>query len=269
MEPTTLSPDAGLILPARSAERMFALDDIHIRSGGDGRTVVAYAAMFDTPAEITDQDGHYVETISRSAFDRTIARPLNQIGVFYNHAKTMYGTPSERFSMPLGLPLEITTDARGVLTVTRYNTNPLADEVLESIRNGDITGQSFSGKFIQSQRTRGRNGDLDAIVRSEVAMREYGPTPMPAYKEASIMGVRAEELAVALRALSADERAELFHLLGSEAEIANATRTDEPVASAEPAAGTSEEIPTPDPVHVGPTSTERRQRVWALKESTP
>jgi hypothetical protein len=43
--------------------RAWALDDIRIRSGGDGRTVEAYAAVFDTPTEVHDQDGHYNEVI--------------------------------------------------------------------------------------------------------------------------------------------------------------------------------------------------------------
>lgn len=259
-----------LDLPSRAGERTFTLDDIYVRSDGDGRTVVAYMAMFDTPAEIHDQDGHYIETISRGAFDKTIANRVGQIGVFYNHGKTLYGTPSERFSMPLGVPLEITPDSKGVLTVSRYNKNPLADEVIEGIRNGDIAGQSFSGAFVKSQRSRGRGGELDHIVRSEVRLREYGPTPMPAYKEAAIMGVRAEELATALRTLSADERAELFTLLGSDLPVvgaANGTpaRAEDPAADGA-AHGTPEEPPTVDVVHVGPTQQERRQRLWTLKE---
>ena len=38
--------------------RCVALDDIAIQRGGDGRTVEAYAAVFDTPTEIRDQHGH-------------------------------------------------------------------------------------------------------------------------------------------------------------------------------------------------------------------
>src|SRR6266700_1443429 len=37
--------------------RAATLEDISIRSSGDGRTVEAYAAVFDTPAEISDPDG--------------------------------------------------------------------------------------------------------------------------------------------------------------------------------------------------------------------
>ncbi|MFJ4735281.1 phage major capsid protein [Streptomyces sp. NPDC088770] len=180
--------------------RVFALDDIAIRAGGDGRTVTAYAAVFDSPAEIRDQDGHYQEQISRSAFDKTLKERAGRVGVFYNHARTLHGTPSEKGSVPIGTPLEVRPDGRGLLTVTRYNKTQLADDVLEAIRNGDITGQSFTGRFIKSD-PRGpylpaRAGDLTLVTRQEIALIEYGPTPIPAYHDAEIVGVRADGAAV-------------------------------------------------------------------------
>ena len=93
--------------------------------------------------EIRDQDGHYNEVIDRSAFNRAISdaapqggRTAWRIGVFYNHGRTIYGTPSERGSMPIGTPLEVKADQRGVLTLTRYHRTELADEALEAIREG-------------------------------------------------------------------------------------------------------------------------------------
>lgn len=248
-------------------ERTFILEDIAIRSGGDGRTVVAYAAVFNTPAEVQDQDGHYVESIDPGAFDKTLADQAGRIQVFYNHGKTLYGTPSERFSMPLGTPEEITADARGVLTVTRYNRTPLADDVLEGIRNGDIKGQSFSGRFIpgRSQRTRGKAGGLDTIVRSEVALREYGPTPMPSYKEASILGVRMDELADTLRGLTETQRAELQQIM----DTSRILGTPSPAVDAAPT-GTSPANDTPaQPGHLsGPAPTERRLYVARFRKAS-
>lgn len=175
--------------------RSYPLDDIRVRSGGDGRTVEAYACVFDTPTEIRDQDGHYNEIIGRSSLDKSLAERGTRFGVFYNHGLTLHGTPSERHSMPLGTPQEIRADGRGVLTVTRYNRTQIADEVLEAIKTGAITGQSFSGRMLQSSPQRGpyrpRNGELPMVTRTEIALREYGPTPFPAYEDASILGVRA------------------------------------------------------------------------------
>jgi HK97 family phage prohead protease len=179
--------------------RSYPLEDIQIRSGGDGRTVEAYAAVFDTPAEISDQQGRYREQIARTAFTRTIQHRATSFGVFYNHGLTLHGTASDRGSVPLGRPLEPPrADQRGLVTVTRYNRTELADQVLEAIRNGDITGQSFSGKFVDSSPAmpRGgyrpdRNGDLPLVTRNEIAMREYGPTPSPAYDVPMMLGVRS------------------------------------------------------------------------------
>jgi hypothetical protein len=53
--------------------RSFPLQDISIRAG-DGRTVDAYATVFDTPAPIHDQDGDYIEVIDRRAFDRILPK---------------------------------------------------------------------------------------------------------------------------------------------------------------------------------------------------
>jgi hypothetical protein len=44
-------------------------------------------------------------------------------------------------------------------------------------------------------------------------MREYGPTPFPAYETAAILGVRAEDVAQVLANLDADQRAEVASLL--------------------------------------------------------
>lgn len=247
-------------LPVVPCERTFTIDDISIRAGGDGRVVTAYAAIFGAPAEITDQDGHYTETVDPAAFNKTLGDRAGQIGVFYNHGRTLHGTPSERFSMPLGTPEEIRADSRGLLTVTRYNKNPLADEVLESIRNGDITGQSFSGKFITSKRTRARSyGDLDTIHRSEIALREYGPTPMPAYKEARVLGVRTGELVDSFRALDVEDQDKVF------AQI-EASRTDRTTTTD---AGHTTSTSTPPPVsHEGPSKEQRQRRARVLALQT-
>jgi HK97 family phage prohead protease len=180
--------------------RTFPLEDVSIRSGGDGRTVDAYAAVFDQPVKITDGEGTYNERIAPTAFAKTLSDNGTRFQVLFNHGMTVHRTPSERFSMPLGVPLEVTADRRGLFTSTRYNATPLADEVLEGIKSGTIRGQSFSGGFLRSDppAPRGgyranRSGELQTVTRQEVRMQEYGPTPFPAYPEAGIVGVRAAQ----------------------------------------------------------------------------
>lgn len=201
-------------------QRSWALDDIAIRSGGDGRTVEAYAAVFDTPAEIHDQHGRYIEVIDRSAFNRTLSHGIDRIGVYYHHGMTLHGTPSDLGSVPIGQPVEVVPDGRGLRTVTRFNRSALADSVLEAIRAGDIRGYSFRGRIFQSTPARVpkvRPGDpLPTVTRTELGCAEYGPTPTPAYEQAGILAVRsADRIAADLAALPDEERAELIRMLAS------------------------------------------------------
>lgn len=196
-----------------------------------GRTVTAYAAVFDQPAEISDGHGHYMETIDRAAFNRTIKGAGAKAGVFYNHGMTIHGTPSESGSIPIGVPTSITADRKGLLTVSRYNGTPMADAVLEAMRDGAIPGYSFTGRIIRSNPPTvpkaKRGGDLPVITRTELGLKEYGPTPFPAYSGAEILSVRSAM--VAERAImSDDELAEkLLTLL-----LSRATRVTDPAPPA-------------------------------------
>lgn len=200
-------------------DRSYALDDIQISRSGDGRTVEAYAAIFGTPYEVRDQHGHYMENIDRSAFSRTLSGGAGrQAMCLYNHGLTLHGTADALTSVPLGTPLEIKADGRGLLTVTRYNRSALADSVLESIRNGDIKAQSFRGRIIRSSPNGtprpGRRGELPTVIRHELGLTDYGPTPVPVNAGAEIMAVRSlTELIEDFQQLDDNEKDELLRAL--------------------------------------------------------
>lgn len=200
-------------------ERLWPLDDIAIRSGGDGRTVEAYAAVFDTPTEIRDKHGHYMEVIDRTAFNRAISHGINRIGVFYHHGMDLHGGPAQGpGSVPIGAPVDVRADGRGLRTITRYNQGAFADSILDAIRNDAIRGYSFRGPIFQSTPSRmppvRRDGTLATIIRNELGLTEYGPTPSPAYTDAAILAVRtAAAVADQLVSLPPEERAELIRLL--------------------------------------------------------
>lgn len=201
--------------------RAVALDDIRIRSGGTGRTVEAYAAIFDEPAEIMDADGHYYEVNDPAAFNRSIQHHGGRFPVIYNHGMTVAGTPSDRASVPIGVSVEVRADKRGVLTVAEYGNSPLADEVLEAIRMGSVKAQSYGGRFLRSDPGKrpaggfrpGPGGKLRTVRRMEVAMREFGPTPFPAFAGAAITGVRAQQVLGALLTAPAERRVALLQQL--------------------------------------------------------
>lgn len=189
-------------------DRVWTLDDIEIIRGGsrgDGRTVSAYAAIYGTPTEVRDQFGHYMEVIDRAAFRRTLQHGdiTKRVTVLYNHGLGLNGEHHPLGSVPIGSPLEIRSDNRGLLTVTRFNKSELADAVLEAIRAGDIRGYSFRGRVFKSTPDRvpraARGGQLPVIVRNELGLAEYGPTPIPYYSGAAVVAIRSQAIAEAMR----------------------------------------------------------------------
>lgn len=222
--------------------RTFPLEDIRVRNDGDGRTVEAYAAVFNVPTEIHDRDGHYLEQIGPSGFNKAIsdAAPAGSrtgwlTKVMFNHGRDMYGNSAAEYSMPLGVPLEVKADSRGLLTVTRYARTALADNVLELIREGAISAQSFQGRFVRSDKltlrggfTPDKDGNLVTVTRQEVSLLEYGPTPFPAYQDAAVVGVRGLTIA---------DLTELSELLATHRAQAEATDTPTGAVEDEPTAG--------------------------------
>ena len=208
--------------------RSTPLIDIEIARGGDGRTVTAYAATFDTPYEVRDFDGHYDEVIDRAAFNRQLGRGIAEIQVLYNHGLTAWGTPSELDSGSIGVPLEVRAEARGLLTVTRYNTNERAERVLSDIKDGAIRFMSFRGPVYRSAApSPGPNG-RPVIRRLELGLKEYGPVLWPANSAAAILAVRTSALTDQVASLTVDERAALLEILQAEPHLGGSSVDPEP-----------------------------------------
>ena len=191
--------------------RSYPLEDYHIVRAGEGdssgRVVEAYMTVFGEETEIHDHQGDYREDIDRSAFNKRIAdleRSRNGFGaakVFYNHGMTIHGSPSDRYSMPVAVCEGIRVESRGPLTRSRYLDTPLGNEVLEMWRSGAVTAQSFTGAIIRSdpqlrrgEKYRPQGGQLPRVRRLELGLKEYGPTPFPAYQGAELVGVRMSPL---------------------------------------------------------------------------
>ena len=209
----------------RELERIAPLEDLSIRNDGEGRTIDAYAAVFGVRQEIRDQDGHYVEVIHPYAFQRTLEQRAGKFQVLYNHGRSIHGTPSDRYSMPYGTPIELKADQRGLFTSTKVARTPLGDEVLQLVKDGALKGMSFAGTFLEKERLEDDIiTGLPTIARTEIALREYGVTPFPAYAAAQVELVRAEaadmlaqldadDIVSAVLALPDDARAELVRAL--------------------------------------------------------
>jgi phage head maturation protease len=185
--------------------RWVAIEDLDIkRVDRKAREVTAYATFFGQPAEIRDKHGHYWEEINRSSFNRTISHGIGRVQVFYNHGYDLTGRPNILGAVPIATPTAIRPDGRGLLTISRYNDGDVADAVLAAWEGGQIKGQSFSGKVHQDREVGQRDG-LPHIERTELGLREYGPTHAPAYDGDGLVMIRSqEELAELVRSMIHD-----------------------------------------------------------------
>jgi phage head maturation protease len=185
--------------------RFLPVDDMEIRRvNRNAREVTAYAALFDQPAQIQDKHGHYWEQINSKAWNRALAHGIQRVAVHYNHGYDLSGRQNGTLAVPIATPTSITPDGRGLLTVSRYNDGDVADAVLAAWEGGQVKGQSFTGRVYQSRKI-GRNGDLDLIERTELGLREYGPTHSPAYDGDMLVAIRNKaELAELVRSMISD-----------------------------------------------------------------
>jgi HK97 family phage prohead protease len=208
--------------------RSYAIDDLVVRSDGDGRTVDAYAAVFNSPTEIQDQYGHYFEVIDRTAFDGVLKRGVKP-AVFFNHGRDIYGRPSDKWSAPIGVHRSAQVDGRGLRTESYISRTPAGDEALELMRDGAIDGFSFSGKPNRSRTIAAARGeDLPTILRQELSLKEYGPAVFRAYDDARVLALRSGQIADDIARLSVDQLAELVDVLRTRVpDLADLGRSDD------------------------------------------
>lgn len=191
--------------------RAFPVTDAEVRRGrvtcescsadASGHMVDHYVAPFDERIEVHDGHGDYMEEIDPSAFNRTLshlgraAGGVRGVGVFYNHAKTLYDTPSEIWSVPVGHPAVIRADGRGLFASTHYSRDEASERILQGVLDGNIPGHSFTGRIVRSNPDRVpkrvRSGDLPIVRRLELGLTEYGPTPMPYYAGTPVVAARS------------------------------------------------------------------------------
>jgi phage head maturation protease len=192
--------------------RSFPLSDVDIRRGkvtcescgqdATGRMVDHYVAPFGEQTEVHDGHGDYIEELDPAAFNKRLAdlsrssSGVRGVNVFYNHAKTLYDTPSEQWSVPVGHPAVLRADGRGLFGSTHYSRDESSERILQGVLDGNIAGHSFTGRIVRSNPDRvprrARSGDLPLVRRLELGLTEYGPTPIPYYVGTQMVAARSQ-----------------------------------------------------------------------------
>jgi HK97 family phage prohead protease len=151
--------------------------DIEVR--GDGRTIAGIVAPFDTPAQIHDIDGRYIETIDRRAFDRTLAeRGAERVKLLVQHQSR---------NLPIGRAHVLRPEARGLYGELRVSQTEHGDEVLELVRDGALDAFSIGFRPVRDQWAR----DRSTRRLLEVRLDEVSVVAFAAYDSARIEAVRS------------------------------------------------------------------------------
>ena len=145
----------------------FAISDSNIDM--DARTFEGYASTWDL--DLHD------DVIQRGAFAKSISEgfPAGRIKVLWQH------------SQPLGMPIEMREDERGLWVKGRVSKTTLGDEALELMRDGVVDRMSI-GFTIPAGKWEMRSDGVRVI--REAKLMEFSPVTFPANPEAAITGVK-------------------------------------------------------------------------------
>lgn len=175
-------------------------DEERADSGGDGKTLEGYAAVFDADTEINNYEGHFKERITRGAFRKTLRERVPVLQFDHGH-DTRFG------NLPIGRFESIKEDKHGLKVQARLFDH--ADPIREAIAEGAVSGMSFRFKVVRDGWTDSKGveiksrdelidllytknhkrGPLQRTIK-EVKLMEAGPVVFPAYPQTTV-GVRS------------------------------------------------------------------------------
>jgi hypothetical protein len=146
---------------------------LETKLSSDRRRFEAYASTFGN----IDSDN---DVIMPGAFTKTIAEafPAKRIKVLWQH----------NWSQPIGLPVAMTQDSKGLYTETELGRHTLAVDAAAQLEDGIIDRLSI-GFWIPAGKSATRPDGVREIA--EVALLEYSLVTFPANDQAIVTGMKA------------------------------------------------------------------------------
>lgn len=169
-------------------ERRYLSADLEIRAAAETenpRQVRGYAAVFDSESQVLgDPRNQFVEKISRSAFD---AADMGDVVCLFNHDSNYVLGRSKNGagSMTMGI------DERGLWYQVDMPNTTLGNDLLESIKRGDIQSSSFAFSIANGGDTwekEERNGEsiLSRTISKISKVYDASLVVTPAYPDATV-----------------------------------------------------------------------------------
>ena len=143
------------------------------RIDGDGNRLHGYAAVWDSPTNITEGGRSFIEVVRRGAFSRALASGGDIIATFNHNVDRLLGRTSSG-------TLRLSEDDHGL----RFEIDlpQSAADLKELASRGDLNGASFTF----APRKGGEVWDKGTRELRDVFLYELGPVVMPAYPATSV-----------------------------------------------------------------------------------
>lgn len=170
-------------------ERRSLTEPVSIKTreaGEEGSPVIqGYAALFDVETEIGSCYGAFKESIAPGAFTRTLQENPRVISLYNHDFNYLLGTTASG-------TLRLMEDMRGLWFEVDPPQNSVGQDLVESVRRGDVNGASFMFTITKEEWTVAQSKeDFDRRRILEVDLIECGPVSLPAYSQTSV-GLRSE-----------------------------------------------------------------------------
>lgn len=148
--------------------RTIAYSNLEVRAENDGKTLVGYAAVWDSPSEFMG----FTEFVKRGAFTKTLNDGAD-VRLLIDHdgvplARTKSGT------------MALEEDERGLRVEAELDPmNPDAARIMSAMKRGDLSQMSFAFRTIKDS----WNGDRTVRELREVQLFDVSVVTFPAYEQ--------------------------------------------------------------------------------------
>jgi uncharacterized protein len=174
--------------------KQFKAFDVEVKANVEKRTIEAYASTFGNRDLVGD-------VVTKGAFAKTIAERFaggakNGVKVLWQHLPTM----------PIGLPIHMEEDSKGLYTVSKISKTDWGDRALTLAADKVVDKTSIGYDVIKDEYSSGGERLL-----KELKLYEYSLVTFPANPDADILGTKSmEQLTNLLDQVGAADMGQLF-----------------------------------------------------------
>ena len=167
-------------------KRSIAYSNLEVRAENDGRTLIGYAAVWDSPSEFMG----FTEYVKRGAFSKTLNDGAD-VRLLIDHV----GVPLAR-SKSGTLALE--EDERGLRVEAELDPmNPDAARIMSAMKRGDLSQMSFAFRTVKDS----WNADRSVRELREVQLFDVSVVTFPAYEQ-TVAELRNRQMPVTVEPVS-------------------------------------------------------------------